>query len=69
MHKDYKYDENYKTMSIVYMMISTQFSASIAKQMIVDLDALTITIFRLFFAKLCFFHLHKKDLSFLFIHY
>lgn len=45
--------KNYKTMSIMYMlvsMISTQFSASIAKQMIIELDALTVTIFRLFFA-------------------
>jgi len=54
--------KNYKKISIVYMlisMISTQFSASIAKQMILELDALTVTIFRLFFASLISFFLFR----------
>ncbi|WP_336961036.1 EamA family transporter [Acinetobacter pittii] len=54
--------KNNKTMSIIYMlisMISTQFSASIAKQLIIELDALTVTIFRIFFAALISFILFK----------
>lgn len=54
---------NIKVLSILYMllsMISTQFSASIAKQMIMQLDALTVTIFRIFFAAIISFILFKS---------
>lgn len=54
---------NIKMLSILYMllsMISTQFSASIAKQMIMQLDALTVTIFRIFFAAIISFILFKS---------
>lgn len=45
---------------IIFSMISTQFSASIAKQLIVELDALTVTIFRIFFAAILSFLLFKS---------
>lgn len=54
---------NIKVLSILYMllsMISTQFSASVAKQMIMQLDALTVTIFRIFFAAIISFILFKS---------
>lgn len=54
---------NIKILSISYMllsMISTQFSASLAKQMIMQLDALTVTIFRVFFAAIISFVLFKS---------
>lgn len=55
--------KNLKLVAILCMlmsMISSQFSASIAKSMIQDLDALTVTIFRLFFAAIISFLLFKS---------
>ncbi|MFW1801933.1 DMT family transporter [Acinetobacter nematophilus] len=54
---------NTKIIAIFYMllsMISTQLSASMAKHMILELDALTVTIFRLFFAAILSFFLFRS---------
>lgn len=49
--------------AILYMllsMISSQFSASFAKQMITELDPITVTVFRLFFAAILVFFLFRS---------
>ena len=54
---------NMKLLPIIFMllsMISTQFSASVAKKMILELDALTVTIFRLFLAAIISFILFQS---------
>ncbi|MFU8927901.1 EamA family transporter [Acinetobacter puyangensis] len=55
--------QHIQLMAILYMllsMISSQFSASFAKQMITELDPITVTLFRLFFAAILVFFLFRS---------
>lgn len=55
--------QHIQLMAILYMllsMISSQFSASFAKQMITELDPITVTVFRLFFAAILVFFLFRS---------